>query len=334
MITKAIGFRIRPRIEHLILYVTSRCNLNCKTCFVCKEDLDLPIEHIRKIADRFHDVAWLNIGGGEPFLRDDLPYICTLFQTKDLTIPTNGIDTSRIEKLTRTIRTSYNGELTVGVSLDGFEETNDDIRGRDSYANAVETVRLLTKKDRINVKVSTVISARNFPELILFMKFVQSLGVQYHSLLLLRGKPKDPRYRLPPVEDLQAARDDIFSILKRYPYGSKRWSTGLARNYHRLLWNYSMKALKDKQMPIPCLAGRAHLVIHPNGDVAPCELLPSVGNLSEKPIEDICSGVKMNAAIRRICQDTCYCTHNCNMVENILFNWKTYPKLMGFMNHV
>jgi len=328
-ISKVLAFQIKPSIQHLILHVTSKCNLNCKTCFVKKDEVDLPLKNIRQIGKTLNRITWLDIGGGEPFIRDDLPEICKMFNANDITIPTNGTNPERIETIVQKIQANYKQRLTIAVSLDGFKDINDEIRGKGSFKNAIETVKRLTAIKGITTKINTVICQRNFSKLLPFMEFVHSFGVKYHSLLLLRGQPMDKNYTLPPIEDLYEVTDKIFAILGKYDYHKKYFQNKIMRNYQSLLWKLSLQALTEKRQPIPCLAGNAHLVIYANGDVAPCELLPPIGNLLKTPLETIIHSKAMASDRKRIQQDLCYCTHNCNMVENILFNFSTYPSLLG-----
>lgn len=332
-ISRAIAFHVRPSIQHLILHVTSKCNLNCKTCFVKKEGDDLSLKHIRQIAHTLGKIRWLDIGGGEPFIRNDLPEICRIFNVKDITIPTNGMNPKRIEAIVQKIQANNKQRLTIAVSLDGFKDVNDDIRGKGSFKNAVETVKRLTAIKCITTKINTVICQRNFPKLLPFMEFVHSLGVKYHSLLLLRGQPRGKSCALPRIERLRATTKDIFAALKKYQYQKNLFQNKIERNYRFLLWKLSLQALTEKHQPIPCLAGKAHIVAYANGDVAPCELLPPIGNLLKNPLESIINGKAMASARKRIQQDLCYCTHNCNMVENILFNFSTYSSLLGFTHY-
>ena len=66
-----------------------------------------------------------------------------------------------------------------------------------------------------------------------------------------------------------------------------------------------------------------------NGEVAPCEILPSVGSIRETPLGEIISGPAWAEAVAGIRRKECHCTHDCNQQENILFSPRTYPRLLG-----
>ena len=212
IVWKAIKFHFKPNIQHLILHATSKCNLNCKTCFVKKDGVDLPLKNIRQIGKTLNRITWLDIGGGEPFIRDDLPEICNAFDASHITIPTNGTNPKRIEAMVKKIAANNKSDLTISVSLDGLKDVNDEIRGSGSFENAVQTIKNVTKIKNVTTKVNTVICNQNFSGLLPLMEYVQPLGVQYHSLILMRGQPMDKGYTLPPIKDLYEVTDKIFAM--------------------------------------------------------------------------------------------------------------------------
>ena len=100
----------RNEIFHLTFFVTGLCNLRCKMCFYLdniekarKKD-ELTLDEIRKISEKLKPFIWLLISGGEPFLRDDIFDICKTFyqnnNVKNITIPTNGLETEKIIEIT------------------------------------------------------------------------------------------------------------------------------------------------------------------------------------------------------------------------------------------
>ena len=70
----------------LFLYVTARCNARCKFCFYWDNIVNwrarphLEVDEIEKISSRLDTLQQLTIGGGEPFLREELAEICTIFR--------------------------------------------------------------------------------------------------------------------------------------------------------------------------------------------------------------------------------------------------------------
>ena len=121
---------------------------------------------------------------------------------------------------------------------------------------------------------------------------------------------------------------EIFSILETYNYGKNAISSRILRNYHRHLWNISLKTIEEKTQVIPCLAGKAHLVVMGDGSVSSCEMLPSVGNIKAQTLDQIKAGKAFKEQREWIGNKRCHCTHNCAMFDSIFFNPASVPHLI------
>jgi MoaA/NifB/PqqE/SkfB family radical SAM enzyme len=326
-----IRYRIRPSIRHLILHVTNVCNMRCQHCFVNFEEKpnDLTFQEIEAVARHVNDLIWLDIGGGEPCLRKDLVEVVGLFRAREISIPTNGWFPDRITRVAAAIHERTRGRLIVTVSLDGFEETHDEMRMKGSFRKAHETIRRLREIPGLRVKINTVLCERNAGEVLDFMRYVRDLGVDYQSLLLLRGDPINPLYKLPPIGTLRKIGEQLPAILEGYEFGRKGFFRSVLRNYQAVKWETQLRTLEEKTQVVPCLGGQIHLVVYANGEVAPCEILPSVGSIRKTSLPEILKGADWADAVAGIRRKECNCTHDCNQQENILFEPRTYPKLLG-----
>jgi len=322
MISK--GF-LGTRPAHLILQVTDSCSLSCRTCFQRPEGKhDLGLSRIQQVAEWLgRDLLWLELSGGEPFLRNDLPNIASLFQADLISISTNGQAPEAIFHAVREIRDrlSKDTELSISVSMDGFRETNDSLRGKGSFAKALETLTLLKRVEGVKRKVNTVLCDRNHREILRFMRYVRTLGPDFHSIILLRGDPRDGGLALPPLEALQSLKQEIFRIWDSYDYGlQSRFRTRILKNYQRLSFETSLEILEKKMQMPRCLAGTRHLVVMADGDVAFCELGPSLGNLYRQGLDGILTSEEAKRQRAAIASGHCFCHHNCNMMDNVLLN--------------
>ena len=331
---EAILFRFRAKITHLLLYVTNRCNLKCHHCFVDQgeQDQELTLAEIDQIAEELDDLIWLDIGGGEPFLRDDLHEILGKFRACEYSIPTNGWATERIlhslEKIADTIDLN---RLILTMSLDGFPKTHDAIRRKPgSFARVQETYALLRQHfPHLRIKFNTVLHNHNVKEIIPFMRMVQEeIKPAFHSILFLRGVPRDLGYVLPSLQEIYDLEEQLLSIQNRYHYGRRGLLSKVQKNYQAIKRDICNSTIEQKKQIIPCLAGQAHVVIYVNGCVAPCELLPAIGSIREKPLKNILTSQEWKKAINDIKSKKCYCTHDCNMIENVLYNFSLYPQFI------
>src|SRR5215467_9876362 len=110
MTNKAVQFvqllrssKREKRLGSVILFVTSRCNAFCKTCFYHEElnhPGDMTFEQIAKVSQTMPQITDLWLSGGEPTLRRDVTEIINTFVSNNgvsrVIIPTNGLIKSRV----------------------------------------------------------------------------------------------------------------------------------------------------------------------------------------------------------------------------------------------
>jgi MoaA/NifB/PqqE/SkfB family radical SAM enzyme len=300
-----------------------------------KQTYVIPLPKAEELAGNLGSILWLDISGGEPFLLDELPELIAPFNCEFLQVPTNGYYPQKIaDMVPKILKTTRACETIVSVSLEGFREEHQRIRGnKESFDLAFESLRVLRKiadsNPHLRVKCNTVITNDNFDRLIEFMRFIQdSKLVDFHSVIMLRGDSRNPEIELPYIDKLKSKRPEIFEILDKYLWGSGIFKRILLRKYYHLLWDVSFATLEKQTQVIPCIAGKTHLVIWANGDVSSCELLPPVGNVFEQPLPEILSGERMKSQLKYIHEKRCYCTHNCVMLDSIFFNPGNYLKLL------
>src|SRR6195256_7060417 len=125
------------RLGTVILFVTSRCNSFCRTCFYHEElnqPGDLTFEQIEKVSRTMPPITDLWLSGGEPTLRRDVPEIIDMFVVNNgvnrIIIPTNGLIKSRVcEIVDRALTNNPKIDLYLNIALDGYGQTHDKIRG-------------------------------------------------------------------------------------------------------------------------------------------------------------------------------------------------------------
>ena len=120
-----------PKTQHINLYITRRCNMNCEFCAVTgwrNVYSELSAKEWKNHAEALNslDIGYVNIVGGEPTLRNDLEDIIRIFSAADLTfgIVTNGVNLTkeRCMKLIDSGVTSFSASVdTLPMFITGGE---------------------------------------------------------------------------------------------------------------------------------------------------------------------------------------------------------------------
>ena len=143
----------KPKI--IVLFTSYRCNSKCIMCHTWQKQGHSPELSLAQIDNIFSDpklsryIEFVNITGGEPTLRKDLPEIVKVLldkcpNLKRIDMPTNGINTDEVVDKIEQILTAIlptNVKLAVTVSLDGIGDTHEKIRRvPDIFARVHETI--------------------------------------------------------------------------------------------------------------------------------------------------------------------------------------------------
>ena len=315
---------------NLQLLVTTRCNISC---LHCSDDVwgdskeDLSLQEIDTFSNNLGHVEVVELGGGEPFLRNDLADICELFVRKNrvrmLGIATNSFATDTISTEVRRILEKCPGAtLNLLLSLDGFAPTHDAIRRPGSFDRTMEMARRLTamKKEfsRLSFFFNATIHSSNWRELPALSRFLRK---EFHADLefnVLSGKPRDASLRLPSMADLEQTIDGI--------YAAREASSYMADWLH-VYRDLRLKTYAENRQVIPCRAGSLSGMVYANGNVHACPKLPPLGNLRNNSFQSIWHSAEAQRNFHSIRRGACACDGDCFLIVSLLNHWKL-PFLM------
>jgi MoaA/NifB/PqqE/SkfB family radical SAM enzyme len=335
---------------YFVFFVSDFCNARCKHCLLAEhkptaKKRELTIDEIERVSASMDDMLFFTPTGGEPFLRRDLAEIVRVFHRNNhaanVGIPTNGSLTSRVLETTRDMLDTCPGlDLHVDVSIDGIGENHDEIRQFPGlFDRAVRTYQELRQLEKHYPNFSTcveiTVSAYNQDHLLeLYDHLTHSLGVNTVFTLLTRGAPRDPGakdFDIRKYEELHAVleRDNKTRMLSGYykmPFSDLLNAKRIVRP--RII----AKTVRERQFQIPCYAGNLGGAMFSEGQVLPCELLVDreIGNVRDVDYDFKKLWYSARAdEIRRFIRDTrCFCTYECFLTVNILFNLLVLPRVV------
>lgn len=282
----------RPRLPLKINFaLTYRCQYKCKTCNIwqLKPANELTTDELLCFIDRNDFVRWVDLTGGEIFLRPDIDEIFTsiALRWKRLAVlhfPTNGYLTERIVTSTQRLASSNSFPIVVTVSLDGPEKLNDTARGvAGGYRRQIETFRRLRCLDGVKAVLGLTLSSLNAGFLRETLAAVEAdcPGFTADELHVNIMQVSSHYYQNDEVAQLKPSREQALQDLSSHRERcSSTWrpSVLLERRFVELAEVF----LSEDRTPIPCFALRASCFIDPWGTVFPCITYDrQIGNLRE-----------------------------------------------------
>ena len=334
---------------HLTLFVTGACNLRCRHCFHWKEVAEgVPgpsaeqVDRLAASATAMGPLLWVSFGGGEPFLRADLPELARSFARsglRHLAIPTNGLVPRMDAAVERMADENPETFLSVSVSFDGDPATHDAIRQVDGgHARSMEAVRRLKRlaeeRSNLGVGILVTVTSENQAHLARHLEqLVDELSPDNVTINLARGTALDEsllevdlaRYR-EVVETKRRLRTE-----GRLPYFDFPLAQVAVARDELMYEHVERVAAGDRSKHLPCTAGSVSAVVFESGEVHPCEILGKpLGDLNDHDwdLAALWRAAEANRLRKEIKDTRCACTWECAQGDNVLFNARAWPRLL------
>lgn len=260
----------------LTFVATERCNLRCRACRIWEDGATgMPLADIRAFFARSNRFSWVDVTGGEIFLRDDIVDVFAAVTAHSrrlalLHFPTNGFLTERIVAATREIVRMKPGRLVVTVSVDGPPELHDTLRGAEgSFERAVETYARLRELPGCRPYLGMTLSEDNLGAVDETLEAVRARvpGVGAGDLHVNLFQRSEHYYR-----NAESGRPDLATLsaavkaLRR----KRRFSLSPFALLERRHLSLAGRYLESGKSPIPCQALSASCFVDAGGTVFPC----------------------------------------------------------------
>ena len=290
---------IRPTV--LIYNCTWVCDAKCTMCNNWKwgdRKSDMTLEQLEPVMDSpfWGAVENLNISGGEPTTRLDLPQMVEMFQRRlprlrKIGINTTGLTPVRaIPMLTRIVKFCAEKELLISirVSLDGIGDVHDQVRAvKNGFDKASQTIAamqaLAAEYPNFQFGIASTIFAKNLEdaENILTWARTKNLDVVFNMLrftdaMLHNGGLKETIGFQDREETfmrkffLDRVKEE--SVLSGQSFMYLHYADMIANGYHRTM---------------PCPFQSQGLLLNPNGDLHYCENSQKIGNVLDESAESL-----------------------------------------------
>jgi MoaA/NifB/PqqE/SkfB family radical SAM enzyme len=290
---------IRPTV--LIYNCTWVCDARCTMCNNWKwgdRKSDMTLAQLEPVMAHpfWGAVENLNISGGEPTTRNDLPEMVELFQRhlprlRKIGINTTGLTPKRaIPMLTRIVEfCAKNGILiSIRVSLDGIGDVHDQVRsvkrGFDKASQTIEAMQALSKvHDNFQFGIASTIFATNMQdaENILAWARTKGLDVVFNMLRFT-----DAMLHNKELEEKIGFREKEEAFMRRFFLDRVQEESVLSGQAFMYL-HYADMIANGYQRTMPCPFQSQGLLLNPNGDLHYCENSEKLGNVLDDSAESL-----------------------------------------------
>ena len=268
--------------------ITYWCQSRCTHCSIwqIRPKGELTLEEIKEFANQNKYFKWIELTGGEPFLRSDIVEIARTFRDACkglylLTMPTNSLCNYDMEiKKIEEIAQLGIPNVVITVSLDGYRELEDKIRGvPGNYDKAIRMfkgIRELGKKygNVLCVFGFTIINANAGQ----FEKTVQEVmkevpGISYSDFHVNIGQVSDNYYaniNNPIIAPADQAMKDVEYLLANMKKVRERGVARMAKTYLEIRYMEGiLEFLKTKKSSVPNRDGELSIFLDSYGNVFP-----------------------------------------------------------------
>jgi MoaA/NifB/PqqE/SkfB family radical SAM enzyme len=290
---------IRPTV--LIYNCTWVCDARCTMCNNWKwgdRKSDMTLEQLEPVMNSpfWGAVENLNISGGEPTTRNDLPEMVEMFhrhlpRLRKVGINTTGLTPKRaIPMLTRIVEfcASKGILISIRVSLDGIGDVHNQVRsvknGFDKASQTIEAMQALAKQhENFSFGIASTIFATNMEdaENILAWARTKGLDVVFNMLrftdAMLHNSDLQEKIGFRQREEefmrqffLDRVQEE--SVLSGQSFMYQHYADMIANGYHRTM---------------PCPFQSQGLLLNPNGDLHYCENSQKLGNVLDASAESL-----------------------------------------------
>ena len=287
--------------------VTYRCNAKCTMCNRYKVPSDpqdeISIETIKKLPQMY----FTNITGGEPFIREDLKDIVRELYKKSerIVISTNGFFTDRIVDLCKEFP-----QIGIRISIEGLEQTNNEIRGLDDGFNrGYTTLKTLVDMGMKDVGFGMTVQDKNAPDLVALYNISDELGMEFATASLHNSFYFVESNNI--IHDRLMVAGHFEDLINRLLESNspKKWFRAYF-NHGLINYIFSQKRL------LPCDMSFDTFFIDPYGDVMPCNGTKEkevMGNLNTQSWDDLWNSKEAD----EVRQKVRVCDRNCWMIGSV-----------------
>jgi radical SAM protein with 4Fe4S-binding SPASM domain len=253
-------------------------------------------------------VKFINLTGGEPFIRKDLDEIVKVCFTLSprVVISTSGWFEDRVIALAK-----KNPNIGIRISMEGLSCKNDELRGRaGGFDKGLRTLLILKEMGLKDIGFGCTVSDNNSEDMLSLYRLSKSLGLEFATAAFHNS------YYFHKDDNMITNREEVCGNFEKLI--NMQLQEHHPKSWFRAFFNMGLiNYIEGNRRMLPCEAGLVNFFVDPYGDVYPCNGLEkkywmeSMGNIRETPdFQKIWEGEKA----QKVRETVNKCPKNCWMV--------------------
>ena len=305
--------------------------MRCKMCNIWQNPTDKDKELTAKELGILPKLKFINLTGGEPFVREDLADIVEVCYTKTrrIVISTSGWYDDRVIALAKRFP-----NIGIRISIEGLAQKNDELRGREGgFDKGLKTLLTLREMGLKDIGFGCTVSNNNSKDMLALYQLSKELGMEFATASFHNS------YYFHKTDNVITNRDEVCSDFERLV--NLQLKESHPKSWFRAWFNMGLiNYIEGNRRMLPCEAGTMNFFIDPYGDVFPCNGLEerywkeSMGNIRKTSdfmqLWNSEQAERVRAMVRK-------CPKNCWMVGTaspVMHKYIKYPLRWSIANKI
>ena len=317
-----------PNPTDASIILTYRCPMRCQMCNIWKYPTNRSEEIQAKDLTSLPKLKFINLTGGEPFIREDLDTIVEecYNHTDRIVISTSGWFEDRVIELAKKFP-----NIGIRISIEGLSEKNDELRGHEGgFDKGLRTLLSLKKMGVKDIGFGCTVSNHNSKDMLSLYQLSLSMGMEFATAAFHNS------YYFHKEDNLISNKEEVCNDFRQLIEWQLKENN--PKSWFRAWFNMGLiNYIEGGRRMLPCEAGSANFFIDPWGEVYPCNGMEdkfwklSMGNIHQHSFNEIWESEQ--AAIVR--EKVRNCPKNCWMVGTaspVMHKYIKYPLKWALQN--
>lgn len=258
------------------IITTYRCPMQCKMCDIWNNPTEKSKEITPEELKILPKVKFINITGGEPFIREDLDKIVEIAFSKSprVVISTSGWFEDRVITLAKKFP-----KIGIRISIEGLSCKNDELRGRQGgFDKGLRTLLMLKEMGVKDIGFGCTVSNNNSEDMLSLYRLSKSLGMEFATAAFHNS------YYFHKTDNIITNKETVCSNFTKLI--EMQMKENHPKSWFRAFFNMGLiNYIEGNRRMLPCEAGLINFFIDPYGEVYPCNGLEkkyweeSMGNI-------------------------------------------------------